>query len=251
MDAAEAAGLTPLKVNVVLLRGQNDDEILDFASFARTTGRIVRFIEFMPLDAQGEWDRARLVPGREVFDRISARWPLRTVARPQRRSCRAFPLHVTGSARLASSRASRSHSVARATASGSLRTVRYGTASSPTMKRPCANILRDGRHRCRALPPLAGGRLGQTSRPWDQRAGVPQPVAIDVDDRRVAMARLRLFGPAREAAGTSDALVSGHDVAAIVAGARARFGEPFSTVLDGSRTLGQWRGGESRHSCRR
>jgi cyclic pyranopterin phosphate synthase len=76
MDAAEAAGLTPLKVNVVLLRGQNDDEILDFANFARTTGRIVRFIEFMPLDAEGKWDRDKLVPGREVYDRISAVWPL-------------------------------------------------------------------------------------------------------------------------------------------------------------------------------
>jgi cyclic pyranopterin phosphate synthase len=76
MDAAETAGLTPLKVNVVLLRGRNDDEILEFASFARSTGRVVRFIEFMPLDAQGDWDRARLVPGREVFDCISARWPL-------------------------------------------------------------------------------------------------------------------------------------------------------------------------------
>jgi cyclic pyranopterin phosphate synthase len=76
MDAAEAAGLTPLKVNVVLLRGQNDDEIVDFASFARRTGRIVRFIEFMPLDAQGQWDKARLVPGQEVFERISAVWPL-------------------------------------------------------------------------------------------------------------------------------------------------------------------------------
>ncbi|HEY1831713.1 MAG TPA: GTP 3',8-cyclase MoaA [Acidimicrobiales bacterium] len=76
MDAAEAAGLTPLKVNVVLLRGQNDDEILDFASFARDTGRIVRFIEFMPLDAQGRWDRSQLVSGREVFERISATWPL-------------------------------------------------------------------------------------------------------------------------------------------------------------------------------
>ncbi len=55
------------------------------------------------------------------------------------------------------------------------------------------------------------------------------------------MARLRLFGPAREAAGTSDALVSGHDVAAVVAGARARFGEPFSSLLDGSRL---WVNGE-------
>jgi GTP 3',8-cyclase len=76
MDAAEAAGLAPLKVNVVLLRGQNDDEILDFVELARRTGRIVRFIEFMPLDAEGKWERDRLVPGREVFDRISAVWPL-------------------------------------------------------------------------------------------------------------------------------------------------------------------------------
>ena len=82
MSAAEKAGLTPLKVNVVLLRGHNDDEILDFAAFARTTGRIVRFIEFMPLDAQGEWDRGQLVTGREVFERIRAVWPLRPLSEP-------------------------------------------------------------------------------------------------------------------------------------------------------------------------
>lgn len=76
MDAAESAGLAPLKVNVVVLRDTNDDEIVDFASFARETGRIVRFIEFMPLDAQGEWDRSRLIPGREIFDRIHQVWPL-------------------------------------------------------------------------------------------------------------------------------------------------------------------------------
>ena len=76
MDAAEAAGLLPLKVNVVLLRGRSDDEVLAFAAFARETGRIVRFIEFMPLDAQGQWDRSSLVPGQEVFERISQVWPL-------------------------------------------------------------------------------------------------------------------------------------------------------------------------------
>ena len=76
MDAAEEAGLRPLKVNVVLLRGENDDEILDFARFARATGRIVRFIEFMPLDAQGHWARSTLVRGREVFETIAAVWPL-------------------------------------------------------------------------------------------------------------------------------------------------------------------------------
>jgi cyclic pyranopterin phosphate synthase len=79
MDAAEAAGLAPLKLNVVILRGQNDDEILDFAAFARSTGRIVRFIEFMPLDAQGKWDNSQLVAGSEIFDLISARWPLEAV----------------------------------------------------------------------------------------------------------------------------------------------------------------------------
>jgi len=79
MDVAEQCGLAPLKVNVVLLRGRNDDEVLDFAAFARETGRIVRFIEFMPLDAQGEWGPEQLVAGREVFELINAVWPLEEV----------------------------------------------------------------------------------------------------------------------------------------------------------------------------
>ena len=76
MQAAEAAGLTPLKVNVVLMADVNDDEILDFTAFARATGRVVRFIEFMPLDAQGAWDKRQVVPSTEVLARIGARWPL-------------------------------------------------------------------------------------------------------------------------------------------------------------------------------
>lgn len=77
MDAAEAAGFSPLKVNVVLMAGVNDDEVLDFAEFGRRTGRIVRFIEFMPLDAPGEWRRAEVVPGAEVFRIIDERFGLR------------------------------------------------------------------------------------------------------------------------------------------------------------------------------
>jgi cyclic pyranopterin phosphate synthase len=80
MDAAEAAGLSPVKVNVVLLRGHNDGEVLDFAAFARDTRRPVRFIEYMPLDADGAWARDQLVPGDEVLRRIEARWPLEPVA---------------------------------------------------------------------------------------------------------------------------------------------------------------------------
>jgi cyclic pyranopterin phosphate synthase len=63
----------------VLESGSNDDEILGFAAFARSTGRIVRFIEFMPLDAQGAWRRDRLVPGADVVRRIDAHWPLTAV----------------------------------------------------------------------------------------------------------------------------------------------------------------------------
>jgi cyclic pyranopterin phosphate synthase len=76
MDAAEAAGLDPLKVNVVPMAGVNDDEIESFSQFARTTGRIVRFIEFMPLDGDGAWRRDQVVPADEILARIHARWPL-------------------------------------------------------------------------------------------------------------------------------------------------------------------------------
>jgi cyclic pyranopterin phosphate synthase len=76
MDAAEDAGLHPLKVNVVLLAGVNDDEIVEFAAFARRTGRVVRFIEFMPLDAQGQWERDQVVPADRVLAEIGAVWPL-------------------------------------------------------------------------------------------------------------------------------------------------------------------------------
>ena len=79
MDAAEAAGLVPLKVNVVLIAGVNDDEVLDFAGFARRYGRTVRFIEFMPLDAEGGWRRDQVVPSEDVLARINDRWPIEAV----------------------------------------------------------------------------------------------------------------------------------------------------------------------------
>ncbi len=82
MDVAEEVGLLPLKVNVVLVRDRNDDEVLDFAAFARRTGRTVRFIEYMPLDADGAWDRDQLIPGDEVLRQINARWPLEQVGDP-------------------------------------------------------------------------------------------------------------------------------------------------------------------------
>ncbi|MBI4465868.1 MAG: GTP 3',8-cyclase MoaA [Acidobacteria bacterium] len=66
IEAAQAGGLDPVKVNAVIVRGFNDDEISDFARFARHRGLVMRFIEFMPLDADHIWDRTRVVPAAEM-----------------------------------------------------------------------------------------------------------------------------------------------------------------------------------------
>jgi cyclic pyranopterin phosphate synthase len=76
IEAAVDAGLTPVKVNCVLVRGVNDDEILDFAAFGRNGGVEVRFIEWMPLDGGGAWTGDRVVPASEVIAAINAEWPL-------------------------------------------------------------------------------------------------------------------------------------------------------------------------------
>jgi cyclic pyranopterin phosphate synthase len=76
IDAARRAGLDPVKVNAVVMRGVNDDEVVDLARFGRERGVGVRFIEFMPLDAQGEWRRDQVVPAREILERIDAVFPL-------------------------------------------------------------------------------------------------------------------------------------------------------------------------------
>jgi cyclic pyranopterin phosphate synthase len=76
IDAALAAGLRPVKINCVLVRGVNDDELLDFAAFGRERGVEVRFIEWMPLDGGGAWAADRVVPSREVISLIGSVWPL-------------------------------------------------------------------------------------------------------------------------------------------------------------------------------
>ena len=76
IDAAQATRLAPVKVNAVLVRGFNEDEVESFAKFARDRGVIMRFIEFMPLDADRHWSRDLVVPAAEIRDRIHARWPL-------------------------------------------------------------------------------------------------------------------------------------------------------------------------------
>jgi cyclic pyranopterin phosphate synthase len=79
IDAAIEAGFSPVKVNCVLIRGVNDGEVVDFATFGRERGVTVRFIEFMPLDADDVWSAGTVVPAREVVAAIDAAYPLEPV----------------------------------------------------------------------------------------------------------------------------------------------------------------------------
>jgi len=75
----------PIKINVVAMKGYTEDELLDFAKLARTGPYQVRFIEFMPLDADRSWTRDQVLDGAEIIERISAQWPLDAVKRPDQR----------------------------------------------------------------------------------------------------------------------------------------------------------------------
>lgn len=90
IEAAKSAGLAPIKINAVIVRGHNEDEVADFAAFAREHDIRMRFIEFMPLDSGHEWSRADVVSGREIRERIEERFPLVpvTVARGSETSSR-------------------------------------------------------------------------------------------------------------------------------------------------------------------
>jgi len=76
LDVAEKCGFSPIKINVVAIRGFTEDEILDFARMARTKPFVVRFIEFMPLDMDNRWGEIKFIPGEEIIDKIDAVYPL-------------------------------------------------------------------------------------------------------------------------------------------------------------------------------
>ncbi len=74
---AEAAGLRPIKINMVVKRGVNDHGIVPMARFFRGTGHIVRFIEYMDVGNTNQWRLDDVVPAREIIERINAEFPLR------------------------------------------------------------------------------------------------------------------------------------------------------------------------------
>jgi GTP 3',8-cyclase len=90
IEAAHTSPLRPVKVNAVLVRGLNDDEVEAFAEFARDHDLIMRFIEFMPLDADRAWTRDSMVPAAEVYQRICARWPLVPIAHERSETARKY-----------------------------------------------------------------------------------------------------------------------------------------------------------------
>ncbi len=82
LDEARAAGFGPLKLNCVLQRGVNDDEILDLAAFAREGGHLLRFIEFMDVGTTNGWRLDSVVSAEEIRRTLHARWPLEPVDDP-------------------------------------------------------------------------------------------------------------------------------------------------------------------------
>jgi GTP 3',8-cyclase len=79
IKAAKEAGLEPIKINAVIVRGHNEDEVADFADFAREHDVKMRFIEYMPLDSGHDWSRSDVVSGKEIRQRIEERFPLARV----------------------------------------------------------------------------------------------------------------------------------------------------------------------------
>lgn len=81
IDAAVAAGFDPVKVNVVVMKGINDDEVLDFARFGRDRGVTVRFIEFMPLDADEVWNNDRVLTQDEILATLRTEFEIEPIPR--------------------------------------------------------------------------------------------------------------------------------------------------------------------------
>ena len=81
IDAAVAAGLGPVKLNVVVIQGTNDHEIVDLARFGRDHGCVVRFIEYMDVGTVNSWDPDKVISARQIVDRVSEVFPVEPVGK--------------------------------------------------------------------------------------------------------------------------------------------------------------------------
>ena len=81
ITAAEDAGLSPIKINVVVQRGVNDHTVLDLLKHFRGSGHIVRLIEFMDVGNRNGWRMDQVVPSKELLKQVQGRWPVRAAGR--------------------------------------------------------------------------------------------------------------------------------------------------------------------------
>ncbi|MBF82261.1 MAG: GTP 3',8-cyclase MoaA [Actinobacteria bacterium] len=81
IETAKSVGFDPVKINMVVMKGVNDDEVLDFVSYGRENGLVVRFIEFMPLDADETWEKSKVMPQNEILELISSKYDLEPLSR--------------------------------------------------------------------------------------------------------------------------------------------------------------------------
>jgi len=79
IEAAERAKLSPIKLNCVVQRGVNDEELVELATFFKGSGHIVRFIEYMDVGTLNGWELSQVVPAREIIARIHAVSPLEPI----------------------------------------------------------------------------------------------------------------------------------------------------------------------------
>jgi GTP 3',8-cyclase len=77
INSAKTAQFFPVKINAVIVRDRNDNELVEFAKFARENDVSFRFIEFMPLDSGHEWKREQVVSGKEIYTKINEVFPLK------------------------------------------------------------------------------------------------------------------------------------------------------------------------------
>jgi cyclic pyranopterin phosphate synthase len=151
VDAAAAAGLAPIKVNVVVMRGINDDEVTDFAALTRERALHVRFIELMPVGELRDLTWEHVVPSAEVLERIAGLGPLEPTAGPARGNGPATYWRLAGAAGTVGVITPMTHSYCercnrvRLTADGRLRTCLFGEHEVP---------LRDALRRGDPLAPL-------------------------------------------------------------------------------------------------
>ena len=210
LAAAAAAGLTPVKVNAVLMRDLNDDEAPELLAYCVERGYELRFIEQMPLDAQHGWKRTEMVTSGEVFASLSAAFELSDDVERLRGAAPAETFLVNGGpARVG---------VIAAVTRPFCGVLRPGAADRrrpdpqlpvrPVGERPAVRAA-GRRDRRRDRRPVAGGGLLEAARARDQRPGVPAAGPADVRDRRLNRPQMPSALPSIDSAADGAVMVNG------------------------------------------